>query len=1163
MSFVPLHLHTQYSLFEGVIKIPQLAKKIQSLQMPACAITDHNNLYGAIQFYRALKNVGVKPIIGQGFLLQTKILGLTKINLLCINRQGYQNLIKLSSLSYIEGKIEQQPTICWQWLQKYSKGLFLINGELASDLAKAFALDKFSLVKELVQNYKELFERRFYLEIAHIGLRQQTKLNTYLISLSKENDIPLVATNPCFYLSQQDAFPQLVLKFMGEQKKIDGQNNKVETEQLYLKTTEEMLAAFCDVPDAVSNTLKIAEICELALENKQIYLPAIATGGQGIRHKAQVGLKQRLQRLQITLKWTQQEITSQTKIYQDRLDYELNIIIDMGYEGYFLIVADFVIWAKTQGILVGPGRGSAAGSLVAYSLQITNVDPLSYGLLFERFLNPGRKSMPDIDIDFEAENRDKVIEYIKQKYGSEKVCQISAVGSLQAKAVIRGVARVLGMAYSEADTICRMIPNQLGITLKQAMEQNSEFADLLHSTQEQEKQLMQIALSLEGLNSNLSTHAAGIIIMDTDIVERIPLCTPKENNEIQTQYAMGDAEHQGAAKFDILGLKNLTLIRDCVNEIKKMDLNFDLEQIPIDNIRVYHTMSVGLTKGIFQMESAGMTRLIRRMKPSNFEDIIALIALYRPGPLESGMVYDYVDRKNLVTKVEYIHPSTTEILSSTYGVMVYQEQIIRIVQEVAGFSLAEADIFRRAIGKKEQSVMKSQESQFVTRCEARGLTQEAATKIFDNIEKFGGYGFNKSHSAAYAVISYQTAYLKSHYTKEFYCSLLNNELNNQVQIKSIIEELKKTKIRILLPGINNSQEKFVLEGNHIRFGFLAIKGIGKDSLVSLIKNRGTSFTNFTAFCKALTSEVNARVLKALISSGALDSLAKNRKQIFENLALLENISSYNNINESKQDSLFGVAEVKSLEEIDLQESNYWSFSELLANEKETLGFYLRWNPLYLYKQEIQKFTFLTKIKNLRIKNLKNNIWFACYIENIRIRFSKENKKKAEVFLEDSTGQESFYLSVKKYKIWQSFLDTNQVVLCSCRKHTNDNYGDFYIHRMLSFAKIRKNYTKEIILSFHREFLPSKQHDFVDFWDKIKNILAKHVGETSVSIVFNLADQTQQRLPLAQNTAATPELVDDLSVFLPVENIHFIYKQKITPWLLAKEANQDFKKSKEF
>ena len=1148
MSFVPLHLHTQYSLFESTIRISKLAKRLKELQFSACAITDHNNLHGVISFYNNLKKEGIKPIIGQGFLLQNNQNIATKLNLLCMNKGGYKNLIKLSSLSYIDGKKDGMPMIHKEWLADYNEGLYLISGELESDIAQTL-LQNFSLAKQLAKSYQQIFGNRFSLEISNTGFALQSQINETLERLASECNISLVATNPCFYFDKKEAFAQLILKLIGSQKTIQYQSEP-ETNELYLKPIEQMRADFSEL--AITNSIKIASECELDLENKKFYLPQITKKDDTIKKKTEEGLNWRLKKMQVFYQWNKEKFLKKKYYYQERLNYELEVINEMGYEGYFLIVSDFVVWAKSQGILVGPGRGSGAGSLVAYSLQITDIDPIKYDLLFERFLNRGRRSMPDIDIDFDSINRDRVIDYLKTKYGKEKVSQISTLGSLQAKAVIKGVARALNIAYTQADIICSMIPNKLGITLQKAIDENSDFADLLQSQQEKEKQLLKIALQLEGLQSNLSTHAAGVVIMDTDIINRIPLCTAKDSNEVQIQYTMEDAEKQGAVKFDILGLKNLTVIRHCLQEIHKHSPDFSLEKITLDDLSTYRIMSDGLTKGIFQMESDGMTRLIRKMKPNTFEDIIALIALYRPGPLGSGMVDDYINRKNLNQTIKYIHPSTKDILSPTYGVMVYQEQIIRIVQEVAGFSLSEADIFRRAMGKKDKKVMKKQQSVFVQKCVTRGLNGQEAGDIFKNIDKFGGYGFNKSHSTAYAMISYQTAYLKLHYSKEFYLCLLNNDIHNQTQIKIILAELKKTKIQILLPDINKCKKKFYLETSGIRYGLLAIKGVGEENADDLLKARGGGFESFTAFCKCLDSSINSRVLKALICCGAFDILEPNRKKIFANLEFLEEISSYNEHNKEKNlTPLFDTQDTKEIPVI-LKRTDFWKFSERLLREKEVLNNYLSVTPLHFYHQEIHSCQFLSTIKSFFI-NQKDTFWLACYIETIFIRMDeKTNAKKAEILLEDKTGKEKFNLSAKKYMAWQNFLNKNEVFFCYFKKLKTENFKSHYIQAMLPLSEIRKKYTIEISLIFHKEILPSEENEQKEFWKQIKELLKKHAGNTCINIIFSL--EKKNKLQLIEKVLVSPQLINDLSRFLPLEKILFRYKKEITKELLKQEIS---------
>ena len=1151
MSFVHLHTHTHFSLFESTIKIEELALKVVELQMPACAITDHNNLFGAIKFYHNLKNKGIKPIIGQGFCLKGNLPHTnSRLNLLCIDKQGYQNLIKLSSLSYLEKKENPSPFLRWEWLEKYQEGLFLITGEYQSDIADYLQKNDNQKALQLAQNYQQIFGERFYLEISDNGLPQQKILAQKIQQLGEQAVVPIVATNPCFYLTPEDAFPQFVLKQMGKQK-IIGENapEMPLTEDLYFKSLQQMENLFSHVaPESLTNSLKIADACDLSLENNQFYLPSISSEeGQEssvqIHNQATQGLENRLLSLKNTLQWSDDLFAQKQVVYKKRLEYELRTIIEMGYAGYFLIVADFVLWAKVQKILVGPGRGSGAGSLVAYSLQITDIDPLSYDLLFERFLNPGRKSLPDLDIDFDANERARVIDYIKKKYGSEKVCQIATLGSLSAKAVIRGVARVLGIAYTRADTIARMIPDKLNISLNQAMEENLELAELQQSGQEKEMQLMQIALRLEGLNSNLSTHAAGIIIMDTDISTRIPLCTPKDNNEAQSQYSMEDAENQGAIKFDLLGLKYLTIIRQCLKLIQQEQPDFDIQSIPLNHSRVFRMLAEGRTIGVFQMESFGITKYIRQMKPTQFEDLIAVIALYRPGPLGAGMITHYIDRKKNKEPVTYPHPLTENILKETYGVMIYQEQIIQIVQEVGGFSLAEADIFRRAIGKKKKEILQQQRTRFVLQSLVKGLKEQEAIDIFEKIDKFGGYGFNKSHSAAYALISYQTAYLKNFYPKQFYVSLLNSESQNPKQVKKILSEIKKTNLQVVAPDINKSLFLFTIQEEKICFGFGAIKGIGKNALSGLFTKRKEGFDNLLDFCKALDTGVNAAVITSLIKVGALDSLERNRHKLFKNLDYFSEIARHN-ANSSEQMNTLMVGEDSSLESIKLQEYPTWSFLEELQESKKILGFYLNKNPISFYFNDLKSFNGLVNLKNLDLGKVKKNCWVACYIRYLRITLNEKNTKTAEIFLEDFSAEMVFFISLHKHPKIEPLLDRDRAVLVQFTQFHYNEQNRFFVKNIYSLEQVREDMVVKISLYFFYNELPQKEKGLSDFWQKIKDFILKNSDEsypTNIALQIKKEDDTIHSIELPQKVRASESFVDDLTRFLPLKNIHFDYK----------------------
>lgn len=1155
MSFVHLHLHTQFSFLEGAIKIEELVAKASEFQMRACAITDHGNLCGAIKFYQTLKKQAIKAIIGQGFLLKDK--DAACCNLICLNKLGYQNLIKLSTLSYTEGKKLQTPYLKTEWLEKYNEGLFLLLGEPDSNLAKAALSQNFSEALQTIQKYQQIFGSRLYLEISDSGIESQKDLKFQLQKLSKQANVDLVATNPCFYLTKQDAYPQFILQLMGKQQKLDSNSQqKPVTEELYFKNQTEMEQIFKEsIPESLINSIKISDACELNLDNKQFFLPAItATGNTNleakIHQKSNEGLKVRLKQLKKLYRWEGATFEKKEQIYLKRLEYELKVITEMGYSGYFLIVSDFVLWAKQNDILVGPGRGSGAGSLTAYSLFITNIDPLGYDLLFERFLNPGRKSMPDIDIDFDTEKRQLVIEYIKNKYGKKNVCQISALGSLQPKAAIKGVARVLNFSYMEAETIANMIPNALDITIEKAIEQNSSLAEMQENGQEKEKELLKIALRLEGLNSNLSTHPAGIIIMDTAIDSKIPLCTAKDSEDIQSQYSMEDAEQQGAVKFDILGLQNLTIIRHSVKKINQQDPNFDLNLISLDKTKIFRTLGQGLTVGVFQMESYGITKLIRKMNPTKFEDLIAIIALYRPGPLGSGMINDYINRKKLKQKIEYPHPLTENILKPTYGVLIYQEQVMRIVQEVAGFSLSDADIFRRAMGKKNLSSLMEQKEKFIEKCNSRNVSTQAAENLFNIIDKFGGYGFNKSHSAAYALISYQTAYLKSYYPKEFYLSMINSELNNSTQIKKILDEIRKQKFKILPPCINRSQMEFTFDGDTLVFGLTAIKGIGKTSFGKTLEKRNPEFKDLLSFCKSL-DKINSRVMSSLIKVGAFDCLEKNRKKLFNNLEYFLEIAEYNSREQLQAGSLFEDLPTENIEldSLKLKDSDDWSFEEKLEQQKEVVGFYLGQTPLSFYRQDLIFFHDLTKLRNLELPKTKQDIWIICYVYNLRISINEQNKKKAELQLEDNSASYTFFISADKYSQIQSILDRDSVLLCKLSSPHKNNPTTFFINKVFSLEKIRQKFANLVAINFNTNNLTKAQ--YTEKLQTIKELIEKQSGNNPVIIKLISAD-TSIALELSQKITITKILINSLTKIVPIENIVIKYNKSLLQKFLIEQ-----------
>ena len=841
---------------QGAIPIKSLATALKNLDYRSCAITDHGNMFGAIEFYHSLKNQELNPIIGTGIHVakesrhkrdyETRGPNSRQTLLLCQNKRGYQNLTYLSSLAYTEGKHYGFPRVDHELLEKYNAGLIALSAGMEGELAEHLLEGNWEDAKSLARWYRDVFEGRYYIELQSTEKDKQTALNDELIALAKELNIPLVATNDCHYLSQEDAEAHYILELMGLQKRVTDSNiPEIKPSQLFLKSPQEMQAAFRSLPaEALQNTVVIADQCHLSLENTSYYLPKFEipqnfTLDSFLTRKAQEGLEKRLENLYKLYRLTEPFAVFRQE-YDERLAFELQVINQMEFPGYFLIVADFINWAKDQDIPVGPGRGSGAGSLVAYALRITDVDPLRYQLLFERFLNPDRISMPDFDIDFEVNGREAVIDYVRKKYGESNVCQIATFHSLGAKAALRNVARVLNFPYSEADKIAKLIPNKLGINLEESIQQEPDLARMEKEGTENEQKLIRLAKKLEGFTTHLGTHAAGVIIMDSDIREVMPVCTGKDGS-LQSMYTMKYAEDQGAVKFDFLGLLTLSIIEatlKLINDQRPADSRFDIEMIPMDDPLAFDLFCRGDTTGVFQLESPGMKKLVVDMQPSVFGDIVAIVALYRPGPLGSGMVDDFIQCKHGRKQIVYPHKLMEPILQETYGVMVYQEQIMQAVQVLAGFTLGQADLLRRAIGKKIPEVLAEQRQNFVQGCLnnpefVQGCVahsaEEKANEIFDLIDYFSGYGFNKSHTVAYGLISYQTAYLKAHHPVQFMAALLNCSMSNPDKVVNFISECKEMGIEVLPPDVNQSVNEFTV--SFLRYelttqGQTMLKGLG-------------------------------------------------------------------------------------------------------------------------------------------------------------------------------------------------------------------------------------------------------------------------------------------------------------------------------------------------
>jgi DNA polymerase III subunit alpha len=1027
-SFVHLHLHTEYSLLDGAIRMKELMKKAAEFKMPAVAITDHGNLFGAIEFYQEAQRAGVKPIVGcEAYIAPgshkdrpgSRRDAAYHFTLLAENETGYRNLVKLVTAAHLDG-FHYAPRIDKDLLAAQSAGLIGLSGCLAGEINSAIQANNIEKAKQSAAEYRDILgAENFFMELHDHGMEAQRKCNEVLPQIARDLGIGLVAANDVHFLRRSDHEAHDVMLCIGTGKMVQDENRMRYVPELYFKSPAEMRELFRDFPEAITNTLEIGERCHLDLEfgrSKYPEYPAPAgkTRQDYLRELCYNGLRQRYG----------ERAASDAELIR-RLDYELGVLEKTGFVSYLLIVWDFIHFAKEKAIPVGPGRGSAAGSMVAYVLGITDIDPLQYGLIFERFLNPDRVSPPDIDIDFCEARRGEVLEYVRQKYGERRVAQIITFGKLKAKSVVRDVGRVMGLSYRDVDRIAKMIPNELNITLDSAVEKNPELKRAV-ATESATRQLFDYAKVLEGLSRNAGVHAAGVVIADRDLSDYIPLCRDVKGNDVISQYPMGPLNDLGLLKMDFLGLKTLTVIEDTLALIHKREPKFSLKNIPLDDPAAFALYNRGETIGLFQMESGGMTSLSKQFDVKKLDDIIALIALYRPGPME--LIPEYVKAKKGITPIKYLHPLLEDICADTYGVMIYQEQVMAAASKLAGYSLAQADLLRRAMGKKDKEKMAKERRNFIDGCaRTNKIPEKKANAIFDLLEKFAGYGFNKSHSAAYGVISYQTAYLKAHYPVEFMAGLLSNEINNTEKISVFVGECRRMGISILPPDVNKSGLKFTPEAvagvvdpgiaaqrqktavsdrghSAIRYGLAAIKHVGEGAMEAAIGEReqGGAFTSLQDFCSRLDSRIaNRKMLESLVKAGAFDFLGRERAELF--VCIDEALSASAAAHRDRiagQVSLFDEATAPATSRKRL--INPWSEHEKLSYEKELLGFYVSGHPLDAYVD-------LFAAKNYRsiasLGSLDDQAAFkiAGAIVEVEKKFTRrEGKPFAVVWVEDLT-----------------------------------------------------------------------------------------------------------------------------------------------------------------
>lgn len=1004
-DFVHLHLHTEWSLLDGAIRIDDLINRLIEYKMPGAAITDHGTLYGIVHFYTKLKEAGLKPIIGCEFYVAENSRfekkaskrgeAGTHLVLLVKNEEGYKNLLKLASIAHLEG-FYYRPRIDKEVLSKYHEGLIAMSACLEGEIPRLILNGQFNKALETAKWYKDLFKEDFYLELQKNDLPEQDKVNIKLLEIAETLKIKCVATADCHYLDKEDALAHEVLLCIQTGHKLsDPDRFRFQTDKLYLAKAEEMKERFQDFPpEVIFNSMEIFEKANLELNIGDVLYPQprIPEGetveGYFIK-KAKEGLEKRLQELK-----AKGQLVEEESKYWERLDYELEVIIEKGYAGYFLIVADFINWARSKKIPIGPGRGSAAGALTSYALGITNLDPLRWGLLFERFLNKERPSLPDIDVDFCMERRDEVIRYVAETYGEEYIAKIATFGQLKARQVVRDVGRVLGFKPKEIDPIAKMISPGINVTLEEELKRE-EFQELMKKD-EKIKQLFELAKKLERLPRHVSQHAAGVIIAGKPITQVAPLM--KVDEDILVQFDMKACEKVGLIKFDFLGLKTLTIIDHTLKMIKQYEgIELNLDDIALDDEKTFELLREGQTDGVFQLESDGMKELLRRLKPTDFNDLIAVLALYRPGPLEGGLVDQYIETKHGKRKPEYLHPLLEPILKETYGVIVYQEQVMEIARAFAGYTLGEADLLRRAIGKKEKELMKALREEFVSRSVARNIPREIAEKVFDLIEKFADYGFNKSHSAAYALLAYQTAYLKAHYPLYFMASILTYEASKSEEVSKYLSVANEMGIKILPPDVNKSEIGFTVEGSAIRIGLYAIKNVGEEAVNEILKKR--PYKSFIDFCnKVDTKKVNRKTIEALIKAGAFDSLEPNRAKLIHNLPSVLSFST-----QTKSSTLFKQVALLNLESaFTLEEVPEWEFSEKLKFEKSALGFYLSDCPIRKFRRWINIFSPLT-LKDLQSVEDGTEVTIAGIVSEVKLKNIKNGEKMAVIKIEDEKG----------------------------------------------------------------------------------------------------------------------------------------------------------------
>ncbi len=1098
-QFTNFKIHSQYSICEGAVKIDELAEYCKGNKIKAIGLCDSLNLCGALEFAEKISKAGSQPIIGSQINFKVdNIIG--KIPLFAKTKEGYKNLTKLSSLSYLESEATSDPHCKLESLYNHSEGLVVLTGTIYDLFGKLFKLNKLKLINDILKKINAHFQNDFYIEIQRHLENNEKNFEDFLISLSSELLTPIIASQEVFYIKKEMAEAHDALICVGEKTFVDDTNRKKFKYNHFLKTSNDLKSLFSDIPEALENNYNFPKKFSFKPKNTKPMLPSLTlsrnkTAEEELLIQARSGLENRLKNF-IYDKNKDKDPENLKNIYYDRLNHEINIINSMNYPGYFLIVSDYIRWAKKNSIPVGPGRGSGAGSLVAYSLDITDLDPLEFDLIFERFLNPDRISMPDFDIDFCEDKRDKVFEYLKQKYG-RGVAHIITFGKLKARMALRDIGRVLGLPYGHVDKICKMIPFDPSrpLTLQESINREPRFQDEINQNSKVKK-LIELSLQLEGLNRNMATHAAGVVIAGKELSDQIPLYIDRTSKLPlpSTQYDMYSSENAGLVKFDLLGLKTLTVIDKTVKMINKKNIKLDISKIDLKDKKVFDLLSTGETTGLFQLESTGMREAIKQMKPNKFDDIIALVALYRPGPMSNIPIYN--DCKNGLKTPEYIHPSLKNILEPTYGIIIYQEQVMQIAQTLAGFSAGEADILRRAMGKKKRSELERQKERFVNGAVKNGIKKDLANYIFTKIEPFAEYGFNKSHAAAYALIAYQTAFLKTYHKEEFIASTMSTETTNTNKLREFVDELKRLKVDVIRPDLNVCYPDFRTLKKTILYGLGAIKNVGSEAVSNLVKERETNgkFKSIMDFIKRVNpKDINKLQLEGLAKSGAFDKLEKNRKGIFDSIPKLIQFNKiYHEEKISRQSNLFEDKDHAENETFDLSTGEKWSTKELLSEEFKSLGFYISDHPLNNYKNIFSQLN----IKSYKefINDRKNEGLIAGTLMTIQEKKSSKGTPFAIAKFSDNSEEYELFIFSEILIKNRDILKEGDSFVITLFKDNNSDQKRVNVKKIVSLDSLINNSYKKVSIEIDEN---------LDL-QELKKLLEKK-GETEVHLVVRQKD----------------------------------------------------------